>query len=88
MFDDYTEIIVYGADVPPYHLSLFPAMRIFSLEYICQTMKADQFHFVPAKKGYILKLPATISPFTVNSRHALSIVEMLLQGMDLVLGKV
>ena len=78
MFDDYTEIRVYGANVPPYRLSLFPAMWAFALEYICQTMKADQFHFVPAKKGYILKLPTTIGPFTVNSRHTLSIVETLL----------
>ena len=41
LFDDYTKIRVYGADVPPYHLSVFPAMQIFSLEYIRQTLKVD-----------------------------------------------
>ena len=87
LFDYYTQIRVYGADVPPYRLPLFPTMWVFTLEYIHQTMKADQFHFVPTRKGYVLKLPTTISPFTVNSRHTLSIGEMLLQGMDLVLGK-
>ena len=87
MFDDYTEIRVYGVDVPPYYLSLFPDMQVFAFEYICQTLKADQFHFFPTKKGYVLKLPTTISPFTIKSRHTLSTVENLLQGMDLVEGK-
>ena len=46
-------------------------------------MKVDQLHFLPTKKGFILKLPTTIDPFIVNSRHALPIVENLLKGMDL-----
>ena len=41
LYDDYTEIRVYGAEVPPYCLPVFPAMRIFHLEFICQTLKAD-----------------------------------------------
>ena len=62
---------------------MFPARRVYALEYIRQALKADQLHFVPAKKGYILRLPTHISPFVVNSRHALPIVKKLLQGMDL-----
>ena len=59
-------------------------MWIFFLQYIHQTLKADQFHFIPMKKGYILKIPTSVGPFTINSRHALSTVETLLQGMDLI----
>ena len=62
-------------------------MRIFALEYLRQTLKVDQLHFTPVKKGFILKLPTTIGPFIVNSRHALPIVETLLKGMDLRQGK-
>lgn len=69
-------------------MPVFPAMRIFALEFIRQTLKADQIHFVPTKKEYILKLPTSVGPFTVNLRHALSTMEMLLQGMDLLQGKV
>lgn len=61
--------------------------RVYALEYIWQTLKADQLHFVPAKKGYILRLPTTIAPFVVNSRLALPIVEKMFQGLDLRLGK-
>lgn len=50
LFDDYTEIRVYGAEVSPYRLPVFPAMRIFALEFIRQTLKVDQIHFVHAKK--------------------------------------
>ena len=35
------------------------------------------------KKGYILKLPTSVGPFTINPRHALPTVEKFLQGMDL-----
>ena len=35
----------------------------------------------------MLKLPTTIGPFVVNSRHALPVVEKLLQDMDLRQGK-
>ena len=64
--DNYTEIQVYGAEVTPYLLPVFPTRRFYALEYIRQALKADQLHFVPTKKGYILRLPTHISPFSVN----------------------
>ena len=79
---------MYLVEVPPYRLSVFPAMRVFALEFIRKTLKADQIHFVPPKKGYILKLPTLVGPFTINSRHVLSTMEKLLQEMDLLQGKV
>ena len=51
LFDDYTEIRVYGAEVPPYRLLVFPSMRVFALKFIRKNLKADQIHFVPPKKG-------------------------------------
>lgn len=34
LFDNYIEIQVYGAEVPPYQLPIFPARRIYALEYL------------------------------------------------------
>ena len=85
--EDCTEIRVYGAEVAPYRLPVFPVRRVYALEYIWQALKADQLHFFPAKKGCILRLPIEIGPFAVNSRHALPIVEKMLQDMGLRLGK-
>ena len=87
LFEDYTEIRVYGAEVAPYWLPVFPVIRVYALEYIRQALKADQLHFFPTKTGYILRLPIEIGPFVVKSRHALPIVEKMLQGLDLMLGK-
>ena len=41
LFDDYTEIRVYGAEVSPYRLPVFPAMQIYALEYLRQNLKAN-----------------------------------------------
>ena len=83
LFENYTKIWFYGVEAPRYQLPVFPARWVYALEYIWQTLKFDQLHFVPAKKGFILKLPITIGLFIVNSIHTLPIIEKLLQGMDL-----
>ena len=78
LFDDYTEIRVYGAEFSPYRLPVFPVRQFYALEYIQQALKADHLHFISAKKGYILRLPIEIGPFVVNSRHAFSIAEKMM----------
>ena len=82
LFEDHTEIRVYGAEVPPYHLPVFPSMRIFAHGFIRQVLSADQAHFVPSKKGYIFRLPNTVGPFTIDSRHTLSSVERMLREIN------
>jgi len=66
LFKDYIEIEVYGSELPPYQLLMFMPTRIFSLGFIRHSLNLDQIHFVPAKKGYIFKLPRILSPFVVN----------------------
>ena len=34
LFDNYTEIQVYGVEVSPYQLPVFPVWRVYALEYI------------------------------------------------------
>jgi len=50
IFEEYTEIRLYGASVKPYKLPKFAPMWLFSLEFIRQSLNVDQVHFVPMKK--------------------------------------
>ena len=81
-------MIIYGCEIPPYHLPVFMPMIIFSLEFIRQRLNACQLHFVLAKKGYIFKLSRPVRPFAINSRHAFNGVEALLKEMNFELGDV
>lgn len=58
-------------------------MRYFYLEFIRKGLKVDQVHFVPVKKGHLFKLPNTIGPFIVNTRHALEAAQKMLTDMHL-----
>lgn len=68
LFEDYTEIRVYGSKLPPYQLPIFMPMRIFALEFITQSLNTYQIHFVQAKKSLMFKLPMTVGPSIVNCR--------------------
>ena len=46
LFEDHTEIRVYGCAFPPYKLPKFVPMRIFSLEYRRKIIHMDDLHFV------------------------------------------
>jgi hypothetical protein len=50
LYQDYTEIRVYGCDLAPYKLPKYLPVRIFSLEYIRQIINSDDIHFVSLKK--------------------------------------
>ncbi len=75
------EVRLYGASVKPYRLPKFVPMRLFALEFIRQSLKVDQVHFVPMKKGYLFKLRRIVVPFIVNTRQATQEVEKLLGDM-------
>ena len=49
-------------------------------------MNVDQIHFVPIKKGHMLKLTMSVDLFIVNMRQAADEVNMMLDGMHLLLG--
>lgn len=88
LFEDYTEIRVYGSKLPPYHLLVFMPMRTFALEFIPQRLHADQIHFVLVKKGYMFKLGKLIGHFIVNTRQAFQRIEDLLKEMNFELGEI
>ena len=61
-------------------------MRIFSLEFIKESLNVEQLHFFPAKKGNMFKLGKFLGSFVVNSRHAFKVVESLLKKINFELG--
>jgi len=50
LYQNYTELRVYGCELAPYKLPKFLPMRIFAMEYIRHMINADEIHFVAAKK--------------------------------------
>ena len=87
MYDDYSEIRLYGAGIEPYRLPIFVPMRLFSLEFIRQSLNVDQIHFVPMKKGHLFKLPMYVGPFIVNMRQATNEANKMLENMHFLLGE-
>ena len=51
LYQDYTEIRVYGCELAPYNMPKYLPVRIFSLEYIRQIINSDDIHFVSLKKN-------------------------------------
>jgi len=68
LYKKFTEIQVYGCELPPYKLLVFVPMRIFALEFIRQSMRMDEIHFVSRKHKAQFKLKAQVGPFIVNTR--------------------
>jgi hypothetical protein len=56
LYQNHTEIRVYGSDLAPYKLPKYLPVRIFSLEYIRQMINSDDIHFMSLKKKQQLKI--------------------------------
>ena len=56
LYQDYTEIRVYGCELAPYKLPKYFSVRIFSLEYIRQIMNLYDIHFVSLNKKKQLRI--------------------------------
>ena len=50
MYQNYTEIWVYGHELAPYKLPKFLYVSVFALEYIRKMINENEVHFVSAKK--------------------------------------
>ena len=50
LYQNHTEIRIYGCQLAPYKLPKYLPMRLFSLEYYRQIMNSDEINFVSAKK--------------------------------------
>jgi hypothetical protein len=68
LYQNHTEIRVYGCELAPYKLPKYLHVRIFSLEYIRQMINSDDIHFVSLKKKQQLRIKGQIGPFICNSR--------------------
>jgi hypothetical protein len=82
MYQNHTEIRVYGCEFPPYRLEKYLSVRIFSLEYIRKTMKFDDILFVSVKKKQQIKIKTQIGSFICNNRALGEEAEKLLKHMN------
>jgi hypothetical protein len=70
LYQNNTEIRVFGCELPPYKLPKYVLVRIFALEYIRQIMNSDEIHFISLKKKKQLRIKGQIGSFICNSRGA------------------
>jgi hypothetical protein len=70
LYQDHTEIRVYGCELPLTSCPSILPVRIFSLEYIRQMINSDDIHFVAFKKKQQLRIKGQIGSFICNNRAA------------------
>jgi hypothetical protein len=56
LYQDHTEIRVYGCELDPYKLPKYILTKIFSLEYIRQMINLDDIHLASLKKKKQLRI--------------------------------
>ena len=81
LYQNNTEIRVYGCELPPYKLPKYLPDRIFALEYIRQMINSD----VSFKKKQQLRIKSQIGSFIWNNRVAGEEANNLLKHMDFIL---
>jgi hypothetical protein len=82
LYQNHTEIRVYGCELPPYKLPKYLPVRIFSLEYIRQMINSDDIHFVSFKKKKQLMIKSQIGSFICYNRVAGEEANKLLKEMN------
>jgi hypothetical protein len=68
LYQNHTEIRVYGCELAPYKLPTYLPVRIFALEFIRQMINSNDIHFVSLKKKQQMRIKGQIRPFICNSR--------------------
>ena len=81
LYQNHSEIRVYGCELAPFKLLKYMPVRIFALEYIRQIMNSDDIHFVSLKKKQQLRLKGQIGSFICNNRGAGDEADRLLREM-------
>jgi hypothetical protein len=81
LYQNHSEIRVYGCELAPYKLPRYVPVRIFALEYIRQIMNSDDIHFVSLKKKQQLRIKGQIGSFICNSRGAGEEADRMLKEM-------
>jgi hypothetical protein len=67
LYQNHTEIRVYGWELAPYKLPKYLPVKIFSLEYIRQMINLDDIHSVSLKKKQHLRIKGKIGSFIYNN---------------------
>ena len=70
LYQNHTEIRIYGCILAPYKLPRYLPMRLFALEYYRKIINADEINFVNTKKKANFKIKDQLGPFICNSREA------------------
>ena len=70
LYQNHTEIIVYGSNLIPQKLPKYLPMSLFSLEYIRQILNSNAINFLATKKKTQFKLNNQVGPFICNNREA------------------
>lgn len=70
LYQNHTEIRVYGCQLTPYKLPKYLPMRLFVLEYIREILNSYEVNFLSAKKKTQFKIKNQIGPFIINNRNA------------------
>jgi hypothetical protein len=81
LYQNHSEIRVYGCELAPYKLPRYIPARIFALEYIRQIMNSDDIHFVSLKKKQQLRIKGHIGSFICNNRGAGDEADKMLREM-------
>jgi hypothetical protein len=84
LYQDHTEIRVYGCELAPYKLPKYFPVLIFALEYIRQMINSNDIHFVSPKKKQQLRIKGQIRSFICNSRVAGEEEENILKEMKFI----
>lgn len=69
LYQNHTEIRIYGCQLAPYKLPKYLPMRLFALEYYRKIMNFDEVNFVSAKKRTQFRVKIQLGPFIFNSRE-------------------
>jgi len=81
LYQNHTEIRIYGCQLAPYKLPKYLPMRLFALEYYRQIMKSDEINFVLTNKISQFKVKNQLVHFICNSREAGKEADQILQQM-------
>jgi hypothetical protein len=82
LYQNHTEIKVYGCALAPYKLPKYLPVRIFALEYIRQMINSDDIQFVSLKKKKQLRIKGHIGSFICNNRGIREEADKLLKEME------
>ena len=70
LYQNHTEIKVYGTTLIPYKFPKYLPMRLSALEYIRQILNSYSVNLLAAKKKTQFKLKNQVGPFICNKREA------------------